>query len=53
MKDKLEYKILNLIVNNKEVRTSNPEKDSEKLKGSLSPDFIKKQIIQLTGVETV
>ena len=42
-----EYKILNLNVNNKEVSTSsNPEKDSEKLKGSLSPDFIKKQFPQ-------
>ena len=44
--DKWEYKILNLNVNNKEVKTSNPEKDSEKLKGSLSPDFIKKQFPQ-------
>ena len=42
-----EYKILNLNVNNKEVNTSsNPEKDSEKLKGSLSPDFIKQQFPQ-------
>lgn len=38
-----EYKVLNLNINNKEVKTSNPEKDSKKLKGSLSPDFIKKQ----------
>ncbi len=42
-----EYKILNLNVNNKEVSSSsNPEKDSVKLKGSLSPDFIKQQFPQ-------
>ena len=36
-----------LNVNNKEVSSSsNPEKDSVKLKGSLSPDFIKKQFPQ-------
>ena len=38
-----EYKILNLNIDNKKINTSDPEKDSQKLKGSLSADFIKKQ----------
>ena len=38
-----EYKILNLNLENKEVDISSPEIDSKKLKGSLSPDFIKNQ----------
>ena len=43
-KDIWEYKILNLNIDNTPNTPSpNPEKDSQKLKGSLSPDFIKEQ----------
>ena len=43
-KDIWEYKILNLNIDNTPNDPSpNPEKDSQKLKGSLSPDFIKEQ----------
>ena len=40
---KWEYKILNINVENTNPPKSDPIKDSEKLNGYLSPDFIKKQ----------
>jgi len=42
-KDVWEYKILNLNIDNNPNNPPNPEKDSQKLKGSLSADFIKEQ----------
>ena len=38
-----EYKILHLKVENKSNKVANPYNDSKKLKGSLSPEFIKEQ----------
>ena len=40
---KWEYKILNINVETTSTPKSDPVKDSEKLNGYLSPDFIKKQ----------
>ena len=40
---KWEYKILNINVETTSATKSDPVKDSEKLNGYLSPDFIKKQ----------
>ena len=40
---KWEYKILNINVETTSAPKSDPVKDSEKLNGYLSPDFIKKQ----------
>ena len=40
---KWEYKILNINVETNSAPKSDPVKDSEKLNGYLSPDFIKKQ----------
>lgn len=43
LNNKWEYKILNINVENTNPPKSDPIKDSEKLNGYLSPDFIKKQ----------
>ena len=42
-RDIWEYKILNLNIDNKKNSSPDPEKDSQKLKGSLSANFIKEQ----------
>ncbi|WP_288225562.1 hypothetical protein [uncultured Prochlorococcus sp.] len=42
-RDIWEYKILNLNIDTQQNNVSDPEKDSQKLKGSLSAEFIKTQ----------